>query len=74
MEKRPDIVRLKVNINRETAEVLTAFADGTDGGVTEVIRRAVSLLKFVEDQRAAGRKLMTTDHNGKDKWEVVLVE
>lgn len=30
---------------------------------TQVIRRAVALMKFVEDERAQGRKLSITDSN-----------
>lgn len=42
--------RLSVNINDETAEALKELASRRQTTVTEIIRRAVSMYKFVEDE------------------------
>jgi predicted transcriptional regulator len=49
--------RLSVNINDDTAATLHQLAADRGVTVTEVVRRAVSVLKFVEDEVAAGSKL-----------------
>lgn len=42
--------RLSVNINDETAQALKEMAARRQTTVTEIIRRAVSMYKFVEDE------------------------
>ena len=42
--------RLSVNINDETAQALNELAARRQTTVTEIIRRAVSMYKFVEDE------------------------
>ena len=42
--------RLSVNINDETARALKELAERRETSVTDIIRRAVSVYKFVEDE------------------------
>lgn len=49
-------VRLSVNINDETEEALKELAARRDTTVTEIIRRAVSVYKFVEDEVGQNKK------------------
>lgn len=58
--------RLSVNINDETAEALRALSDRRDVSITEIVRRAVSVYKFIDDRTQEGRRISTTDKSGKD--------
>lgn len=46
--------RLNVNINDETALALRDMADRRSTSVTEIVRRAISVYKFVEDKTVFG--------------------
>lgn len=48
------VTKLNVNINDETAAALKDLADRRQITVTEVVRRAVSVYKFVEDEVVDG--------------------
>ncbi|WP_328329960.1 ribbon-helix-helix protein, CopG family [Kribbella sp. NBC_00382] len=50
--------RLNVNINDETAEALRQLADRRQTTVTEIVRRAVSVYKFIEDEVVDGNKTL----------------
>lgn len=49
--------RLSVNINDECAEALYELAVRESVTATEVIRRAISVYKFVSDEQDAGKQL-----------------
>ena len=49
--------RLGVNINDETAAALNDLAARRQVTVTETVRRAVSVYKFIEDQVRDGKEL-----------------
>jgi len=68
-----DLVRLNVNLNKETAAALKEIADERGISLTEAIRRAVSVLKFVSDEQAAGRKIQAMEQDGSDKRELVMM-
>lgn len=56
--------RLSVNINDETAEALRELADRKGTSVTEIVRRAVSVYKFVEDEVGTnGKQLQLVGRN-----------
>ena len=46
------LVRLNVNLNKETAAALKDIAEKQGISLTEAVRRAVALLKFIEIGRA----------------------
>lgn len=67
------LVRLNVNLNRETADALKAIADKEKISLTEAVRRAIAVLKFVEEEQARGRRIQTMEQDGKDKRELILM-
>jgi hypothetical protein len=50
-------VRLSVNLSPTVAGVLNAYADRKGISVTEAIRRAISILKYVDDAQGRGASL-----------------
>lgn len=67
----PEVVRLNVNLNRETAEELHRIAATHGLTITEVIRRAVSVYGFIHDETQAGHTVSTG--KGRKRREVVLL-
>lgn len=67
------LVRLNVNLNKETAAALREIADEQGVSYTEAVRRAIAIYKYVVDEQAAGRKIQTMDANEKNKRELVLM-
>jgi hypothetical protein len=64
-------------MNMETAAALKECrARQKSGGniitITETVRRAVSIYKYVLDEQEAGRMIVTMDSNGKKAKELVL--
>lgn len=53
--------RLSVNINDECVAALTDLRDRRGETITEVIRRAISVYKFIEDEVAQGKTIQTVD-------------
>lgn len=65
--------RLSVNINDETSVALKDLAARRQTTVTEVIRRAVSVYKFVEDEVVDGDKtLKLVQRDGRETIITVL--
>jgi len=56
--------RLSVNVTLHTARVLRDLADARSSTVTEVIRRAVELLKLLEDEWDAGTEVRLVNKSG----------
>lgn len=50
--------RLNINVNDETAAALQELAAKRDTTLTEIVRRAVSVYKFVEDEVVDGEKTL----------------
>lgn len=67
------LTRLSVNMNAETAAALKQLAAHQHVSQTEIIRRAVALMKFIEDEQRQGRKIQSMDNNERNKRELVLV-
>ena len=55
--------RLSVNISDETARALRELAERNETSVTDIIRRAVSVFKFVEDEVDDGKTLQLVDRD-----------
>ena len=53
--------RLSVNLNDETEAALRALAKKEGVSITEEVRRAVSVYKFIYDEVTSGKKLQLTD-------------
>lgn len=67
------LVRLNVNLNKETAAALKEIAEKQGISLTEAVRRAIALLKFIDEEQAEGRKIQTMEGDGKNKRELVLM-
>jgi hypothetical protein len=70
-------VRLSVNMNLPTAEALKECRVRQKSGgniitITETVRRAIAIYKYVLDEQEAGRMIVTMDSNGKKAKELVL--
>jgi hypothetical protein len=63
--------RLSVNINEATAQAILDIKSAEGISVTETIRRAVSVYRFVHDARAAGGTLLI--ENQGDYRELILL-
>ena len=68
-----DLTRLNVNLNQETAAALKTIASDNNISLTEAIRRAIALLKFIEDEIGDDRKVQIMDRDGRNKRELVLM-
>jgi hypothetical protein len=53
--------RLNVNVNDETAVALRSLAAKQGTTVTEVVRRAVSVHRFLSDAQKRGDRIQLTD-------------
>jgi len=67
------VVRLNVNMNAETADALRELAAASSTSVTEIVRRAVSVYKYVASEKSNGRVVLTTDPARNDVKEIVLL-
>lgn len=70
------IVRLSINLSSDTAAALRELAEHKGTSVTEAVRRAIAVWKFVEDEVAQGHRIAVIDKDGDGHdriREVVLV-
>ena len=67
------MTRLSVNINDETATALRDLADRREISVTEVVRRAVSVLKFIEDETDQDKSLQLVDNETDERTKLQLL-
>jgi hypothetical protein len=52
-----EAIRLDVNLNADAARVLTAIAQRNGLSLTETVRRAIVLLRLVDQVQSEGHKL-----------------
>lgn len=64
--------RLSVNINEETAVVLRTSAARRQSTVTEQVRRAVSIYKFLMDAQRDGQRIEVVAADGAVTWVELL--
>jgi len=55
--------RLNININSETETALLDLAKREAASITETVRRAVSVYKYVYDEVQKGKKLQLVDND-----------
>lgn len=55
------IVRLHVNLSAETAEALQQLAAQSGRSLTEVVRRAITIYNFVDEELQLGHEIRTFD-------------
>jgi hypothetical protein len=59
------MTRLSVNINDDTAAALRSLAEEDGVTITEVVRRAVSVYKFFDEAKDAGKTIQLVDRDEK---------
>lgn len=69
-EKR--VTRLSVNMNAETTEALKALAESRGDSYTETVRRAISVLHFLDAELRLGRQIIICDEQERTVREVVF--
>ncbi|TCC43446.1 ribbon-helix-helix protein, CopG family [Kribbella sindirgiensis] len=69
------IVRLSVNLAADAMDTLRWLANRRGLSLTETIRRAITVLKFIEDEVDKGNKLavVETDANGQERVREILL-
>jgi hypothetical protein len=69
------IVRLSVNLAADAMDALRWLASRRGLSLTETIRRAISVLKFIEDELDKGNTLaiVETDSDGKQRVREILL-
>ena len=65
-------VHLGCNVSISTAETIKGLMQQRDIPLTEVIRRAVAVLQFVEDEVAAGNTLAVIEAGGSVRKAALL--
>lgn len=66
-------IRLSVNMNLETAAALRTIATNKGASFTEMVRRCISVYKYLEDERLRGNKLYLVDENSNERREIILL-
>ena len=54
-------VRLSVNLSFETAEIFKSLIDRKGLSISEGIRRAIAVWKFLEDEKALGNQIAVVE-------------
>lgn len=70
---REDLTRLSINMNPETTDALREYAAAHGVNVTEAVRRAISLLAFMDGAKSNGEHILTVSADRKTQREVVLL-
>jgi hypothetical protein len=65
-------VRLSVNLSNETAQTFRALIRHRGLSITEGIRRAIAVWKFVEDETSKGNQLAVIEHDDSIRKVVLL--
>lgn len=69
----PSVKRLNVNINDETAAALKDLAQRQGMSVTEVVRRAAGVYKFLNDELRDGHTLQLVDNETKERTTIAML-
>ena len=60
-----DVVRLSVNLAPDVAATLKEIAAQNHISVTEAVRRAIGVLKFIQDETAQGNDILVSERDGR---------
>lgn len=66
------LVKLSVNLNKETAEALKSVSASMGVNITDSIHRAIAVLQFFHNEKSQGRVIQTMESDGKNKREITL--
>lgn len=64
--------KISVNLSNEVIDVLREMAARDNVTMTEILRRAISTQKFLEDARDAGKAILLRDENTKETERLVF--
>lgn len=64
--------RLSFNLSDELIETLRQMADRNDTTMTEVLKRAIAVQKFLDDQKSQGNTILVEDPEARTQRELVL--
>jgi len=70
---RQRLINLSILINGETRLAIKELQARSDINVTEVIRRAIAIYKFVADEQDKGNVIVVQDKNGRNKQEMLVL-
>lgn len=74
MSSTQQLVRLSVNMNEETAQALKELTKKQGLSLTETVRRAIAVYRFIFNEvKDRKRIVLTMNPDGTDKREVVLM-
>lgn len=68
----PQSKRLSLNISQTTADELLKLKEKNGNSLTEIIRNAVALYAYLDEEKAHNRLVQTVGKNGKDRKELVF--
>ena len=69
---RSGVVRLSINLSAETADQFRALIERKGLTITEGIRRAIIVWKFVEDETARGNQIAVIEQDNSIRKVVLL--
>ena len=69
----PQVTRLSVNINEETAAKLRWYKEHKGISITETVRRAIALLELVERETGKGSEVLLKSPDNKSVRQLWLV-
>jgi hypothetical protein len=71
-DNRDNFVRLSVNLNEETAEELKSLIGRRGFSISEGVRRAIAVWKFLEDEKSRGNEIAVIEADGSARIVVLL--
>jgi hypothetical protein len=71
-QDRGHLVRLSINLNAETADAFKAFTERKGLTITEGIRRAITVWRFLEDETAKGNQIAIIEQDENIRKVVLL--
>jgi hypothetical protein len=71
--ERAGLVRLSINLSAETADAFKALIERKGITITEGIRRAITVWKFLEDETAKGNQIAVIEQDGNTRKVVLFL-
>lgn len=68
----PQTKRLSLNISQATADELLKLKEKNGVSLTEIIRSAVGVYAYLDNEKANDRLIQTVGKDGKDRKELVF--
>ena len=71
MEQEKKLIKMSVNLSEDVVNILKKMAEERHTTLTEVLRKAIGMEKFVDDIKKENGKILIEDNNGRIR-EVVF--